>query len=158
MREIYADPASNGSVVAARFLEERMREPLLFSAAVFALALIGGMALVRGPSRAILFFFSKLALMECVVTFAWAELATGLPIFSQGACCLIEELLVPGLLLLAAALTLSWSLHDQGRRCPVCCGLLSMPALQKQCPIERPIMQHGAIIEVAELVRPSPSL
>jgi putative transposase len=24
-------------------------------------------------------------------------------------------------------------------------------ALQKQCPIERPIMKHGAIIEIAEL-------
>ena len=119
--------SQNGSAVAAKFVERRMREPLVFSGTVFALALVIGTTLVRARWRGILFFVAKTAIVQCAITLAWAELVAGLTIFPTGGVSLTTGLLFPGLLLIAVALALCWSLLDQKGRCPMCCRLLAMP-------------------------------
>jgi hypothetical protein len=118
---------TKGREVSLRFVTGRMRAPLIFSAVVCALALgIGLLASCRRP-RGFGFFFVKTALAEAMLASAWAELAAGLPISSSGAAGVTVAFFFPALLLVAAALVLWWSLHDQRRRCPVCCRCLSMP-------------------------------
>jgi hypothetical protein len=117
----------SGTAVAAKFVKERMREPLVFSASVWALALFIGVALVRGRLCGIVFFFAKTALVQGVVTLAWAEFAAGLTVSPTGALSPTTGFLLPGSLLIGAALAFWWSLHDQKGRCPVCCRLLAMP-------------------------------
>lgn len=116
-----------GTAVAAKFVKERMREPLVFAASVWVLAMPIGMALVRGRLRGMVFFFAKTALVQCVVILAWAEFAAGLAVSPTGALSPATGFLLPGSLLIGAALAIRWSLHDQKGRCPVCSRLLAMP-------------------------------
>ena len=108
-------------------MEGRLREPLVFAGAVFALTLIVGMAVLRGRWRGAIFFFAKNACAQGVITAAWVELVAGLPIPATGGASVTTAFLLPGLLLLTAALALGGSLHDQKGRCPVCFQLLAMP-------------------------------
>lgn len=125
--ELARVPSRNGSYVSIRFLEERMREPLLFCSGAFLLALVSGLAMLRRPWRGAAFFTAKTVLLQCAIAASWAEFVSGLAISPTGGMGLAASLLLPALLLLAAASGLAWSLHDQKLRCPVCCRILSMP-------------------------------
>jgi len=128
---------SGDNDVSVRIVGVRMREPLVFALAVFAMALGIGILLARRRSRGILFFAAKTALVEGALIAAWAEVSAGLPIPSSGAASLAAAYFFPGLLLIAAAVALWWSLHDQRSRCPVCFRRLEMPVR---------IGSHGSLI------------
>ncbi len=117
----------NGSHVAIRFLQERMREPLLFTAGAFLLVLASGLAMLRLPWCGAAFFAAKTVLLRFAIAASWDEFVSGFAISPTGGMGLASSLLLPAMLLLAAALALAWSLQDQNRRCPICCRILSMP-------------------------------
>jgi hypothetical protein len=125
--ELVQVSSPRGSAVAVKSLQGRLREPLVFSAVVWALTLVVGMALVRGRWRGALFFFAKTTLAQGALAAAWTELAARLTTPPTGGSSVTGAFLLPGLLLMGAALALRWSLYDQKGRCPVCFQLLAMP-------------------------------
>lgn len=120
-------PLTNGSAVGVRFVQSRLREPLIFSTLSFVLVLGIGLMLVLGGPGNVYFFMLKTGLLEGVVVAAWAELEAGLPISWTGGYSLITAFLLPGLLLGASGVLLAASLRDHQRRCPVCWHRLAMP-------------------------------
>lgn len=119
--------APNASAIGTRFIQGRMREPLLFATLLLLLVPGIGMLLVLRRPGLVRFFVLKTVLWEAVVAAAWAEFETGVPISLTGSYTTVTAFFLPGLLLALSSLLLWAALRDHQNRCPVCRHLLAMP-------------------------------